>query len=208
MGVHTPAPGWYPDPDGTGIQRYWNGIAWTDHKFAPAPRPPELPKKQKWLFLGLVIAGILVLAVVETMMKGSDTEYTDVSGNVPGTGGTHADTTAVGTGVPVRDGQFEFVVRAVSNQRGYVTVSMSVTNIGDEAQTFFPQNQKLIDTAGRTFRADTMAAYDFNKDGIVELSPGLRTQIVVPFKAPPGTQFTAVELHESTFSGGATVSLG
>jgi hypothetical protein len=89
----------------------------------------------------------------------------------------------------------------VSNQRGYVTISMSVTNIGDKAQTFFPQNQKLIDTAGRTFEADTMAAYDFNKDGIIELNPGLGTQIVVPFKAPPGTQFTAVELHGSTLSG-------
>jgi hypothetical protein len=208
MGVHTPAPGWYPDPDGTGMPRYWNGMAWTDHKVAPAPCSPELPKKQKWLFLGGVIAGILVLAAVGAMMKGSDTEYTAASGHVPGTGGTHADTTAVGTGVPVRDGKFEFVVWGVSNQRGYATVSMSVTNIGDEAQTFFPQNQKLIDTAGRTFDADTMAAYDFNKDGIVELNPGLGTQIVVPFKAPPGTQFTAVELHGSTLSGGATVSLG
>ena len=44
-----PAPGWYPDPSGTGI-RYWNGQQWTDHynprgmvagpaRRAPAPAP-------------------------------------------------------------------------------------------------------------------------------------------------------------------------
>ncbi|GAS97209.1 uncharacterized protein RMCC_4175 [Mycolicibacterium canariasense] len=34
----TPA-GWYPDPDGTGGQRYWDGTAWTEHQ-APAQQPP------------------------------------------------------------------------------------------------------------------------------------------------------------------------
>lgn len=39
----TPA-GWYPDPDGTGGQRYWDGAAWTEHR-APAqtPTPPPEP---------------------------------------------------------------------------------------------------------------------------------------------------------------------
>jgi hypothetical protein len=48
MGAYSP-PGWYPDPVGTGMQRYWDGIAWTDVKVAPAPPPTAgLPKKQKW----------------------------------------------------------------------------------------------------------------------------------------------------------------
>jgi hypothetical protein len=39
----TPA-GWYPDPDGSGGQRYWDGIIWTEHRFPAAPAaPPPAP---------------------------------------------------------------------------------------------------------------------------------------------------------------------
>jgi hypothetical protein len=37
----TPA-GWYPDPDGSGGQRYWDGSAWTEHR-APATPEPAAP---------------------------------------------------------------------------------------------------------------------------------------------------------------------
>jgi hypothetical protein len=32
-------PGWYPDPAGTGAQRYWDGTQWTEHA-APGAAPP------------------------------------------------------------------------------------------------------------------------------------------------------------------------
>src|SRR6185312_9265795 len=32
----TPA-GWYPDPDGSGGQRYWDGSTWTEHRAPAAP---------------------------------------------------------------------------------------------------------------------------------------------------------------------------
>src|SRR3981081_2553752 len=41
----TPA-GWYPDPDGSGGQRYWDGSAWTEHQapgIATTPEPSEPP---------------------------------------------------------------------------------------------------------------------------------------------------------------------
>ena len=34
----TPA-GWYPDPDGSGGQRYWDGSAWTEHRSPATPEP-------------------------------------------------------------------------------------------------------------------------------------------------------------------------
>jgi hypothetical protein len=38
----TPA-GWYPDPDGSGGQRYWDGSAWTEHRAPAAPPLSEQP---------------------------------------------------------------------------------------------------------------------------------------------------------------------
>ena len=38
----TPA-GWYPDPDGSGGQRYWDGSQWTEHRSPAAPEPTEPP---------------------------------------------------------------------------------------------------------------------------------------------------------------------
>lgn len=47
----TPA-GWYPDPDGTGGQRYWDGTAWTEHQAPtqqpPAPAPPAEEPTSSW----------------------------------------------------------------------------------------------------------------------------------------------------------------
>ena len=36
----TPA-GWYPDPDGSGGQRYWDGSVWTEHRSPATPEPAE-----------------------------------------------------------------------------------------------------------------------------------------------------------------------
>lgn len=33
-------PGWYPDPMGSGAERYWDGIAWSEHFTRPAQPAP------------------------------------------------------------------------------------------------------------------------------------------------------------------------
>jgi hypothetical protein len=47
----TPA-GWYPDPDGAGGQRYWDGSAWTEHRSpgaqpTPEPSEPAAPSEER-----------------------------------------------------------------------------------------------------------------------------------------------------------------
>ena len=37
------SPGWYPDPNAPGGQRWWDGSQWTDHVQAAATAPPGVP---------------------------------------------------------------------------------------------------------------------------------------------------------------------
>jgi len=39
-----PAAGWYPDPDSSGLQRYWDGSTWTD-KAMPADAPVSTTRR-------------------------------------------------------------------------------------------------------------------------------------------------------------------
>jgi hypothetical protein len=73
------------------------------------------------------------------------------------------------------------------------------------------QNQKLIDSAGRQYASDSSAAV-FNPSNMVtvmDMNPGFTIDDVkVPFDVPPGTPITAVEVHDSAFSGGTRVTVG
>jgi uncharacterized RDD family membrane protein YckC len=45
-GTGAPA-NWYPDPEGRGGHRYWDGTTWTEH-WAPPPPPPPRPPYANW----------------------------------------------------------------------------------------------------------------------------------------------------------------
>jgi hypothetical protein len=42
-----PAAGWYPDPSGSGRQRWWNGQAWTED-YSPAVQPAPAGPAAGW----------------------------------------------------------------------------------------------------------------------------------------------------------------
>ncbi|ORV99693.1 hypothetical protein AWC13_09900 [Mycobacterium kubicae] len=165
-----------------------------------------------WVLLAVVVlffggCGVLILAV------GSS-----VNSNHHAT-----DATTANVGQEVRDGKFAFVVKNVrtSKQEGlstargeFVILTMTVTNIGQQPQSFFVQNQKLVDTAGKEYAADSMAALEMNRSEngdnnsmLTDMNPGFTVTVLVPFDVPPGTTFKAVELHDSVFSDGAKVKL-
>ena len=88
--------------------------------------------------------------------------------------------------------------------------ALTVANIGDEAQYFDGSSQKLHDSAGRAFSADTAAAIylDESNSFLNQINPGLTVEGIVVFDVPADATLTTAELHDSAFSGGVTVALG
>ncbi|WP_435201875.1 DUF4352 domain-containing protein [Janibacter sp. GS2] len=130
---------------------------------------------------------------------------------------------APGVGSPVRDGKFEFTVTKVETgvsevgseyltetaDGQFVLVHITVKNIGDEAQTLFDSEQKLIDAQGRSFATDSTASIfmEDNDVWINEINPGNTVEGTLVYDMPAGAQPTQIELHDSMFSGGVTVSV-
>lgn len=129
-----------------------------------------------------------------------------------------------GIGDAARDGKFEFVVESVEPgvasvgddflqekaQGQFVLVEISVTNIGEEAQTMFDSEQKIIDTQGRTFEANSSAAISIEGNSdvwLTDVNPGNTATGTMVFDMPKGSTPASIELHDSMFSDGVTVSL-
>ncbi|MEV4322384.1 DUF4352 domain-containing protein [Microbispora rosea] len=124
----------------------------------------------------------------------------------------------------VKDGKFAFKVSKVEKglsqvgegftvskaQGQYVLIHLTVKNIGDEAQMFSDSAQKLIDAKGRTFDADSGAAALGLKGSnafLNNINPGNSVNGILLFDVPKDVKLKAVELHDSLFSDGVTVSL-
>ncbi|WP_346619215.1 DUF4352 domain-containing protein [Blastococcus montanus] len=128
-----------------------------------------------------------------------------------------------GIGEPAADGKFNFVVNGVdcsttqignqylntTAQGQFCIVDVTITNIGDKAQSFFGDNAKLFNAQGQEFSADSGAGMYLEDSSSLyeEINPGNTLNSKVIFDVPAGTTPTAIELHDSSFSGGVTVDL-
>jgi hypothetical protein len=127
-----------------------------------------------------------------------------------------------GIGDAVRDGQFEFVVSAVTcghdeivngilraqAQGQYCVVEMRVTNAGDEARHFADGNQRAFSPGGQQFAADTNAGVVANGSGAAVfnvINPGNWVEAKVVFDIPVTATISVVELHDSSLSGGVRI---
>ena len=130
-----------------------------------------------------------------------------------------------GIGTKVRDGKFEFVVSSVKcgiakvgaseylqkkAQGQFCAVSMKITNIGDEPQSMFADNQYAYDAKDRKLSADSSASiYDDSSQVLwEEINPGNSVKGKVYFDIPKGAKITKLELHDSAFSGGVDLKVG
>ncbi len=128
---------------------------------------------------------------------------------------------APGVGDAVRDGDFEFTVNEVQTgltsigegfteetpQGQFVLIDITVTNIGDKGTALLDSNQVLIDEQGR--QHNTSSASMWLEEGLWldEINPGNSVSGVLLYDIPTDAVPTTLELHDSMFSGGVTVTL-
>jgi hypothetical protein len=127
-------------------------------------------------------------------------------------------------GDPVRDGQFEFVVRSVDcgarsvgdgigRQAAlgqFCLVGLRVENTGREGRTFGGGQQFLFDDQGNRHDPD-LGATAGRGDGRLlstHLNPGQRLEGTLVYDVPDPVALARVELHDGPFSGGISVELG
>lgn len=196
---------------------------------APVPPagygPVPQKKRKKWPW---IVGGIVAVFVIASVAGGGDDEKpstpakTDTAATQVDAPVVEDETAAMNT--PVRDGKFEFVVTGVETgistlgdnpylakeaQGQFVIVTMTVSNISDQPKSLSPSDQKLVDEQGRTFGPDTSAALNLESDVPIwdQINPGNTVTMPVVFDMPVDAVPTAIELHDSMFSNGVTVSL-
>lgn len=79
--MSSPMPGWYPDPENPGRQRFWDGQHWTEARAYPAsevgatqPSPTQQPSGSgawPWV-IGLIILGAILLGAAYLITRPTD----------------------------------------------------------------------------------------------------------------------------------------
>ena len=194
-----PPPGWgVPRPPGSRRRR---GRVRLPGWSAPPPRR----RRGRRL---LVAVGVLALVAVAANLGQAD----------------RGERGPAGLGDPVRDGQFEFVVRSVacgarSVGQGpaakralaqFCLVELRVENTGTEGRTFGGGGQYLFDDAGKRHDPDLDATVRHGDGRLLSthLNPGQRLEGTLVYDVPDPVDLARVELHDGPFSGGASVALG
>lgn len=200
--------------------------------YPPQPYPaPQAGKKKKWPWILGAFVVLLIIILAATSGGGSEeADTTADSGASTATGqgdpgGVDGEDAAAGLNTPVRDGKFEFVVTGVEPgltsvgdnpylteeaQGQFVVVTMTVKNTSDQPQSFSPTGQKLFDAENRSFEPDTTAQIALGGSDIPvwdNINPGNAVTVKLVYDMPAGATPASIELHDSMFSGGASVNL-
>lgn len=182
--------------------------------------------KKKRIIFPLILLVIIVISVASNSGKnGSDTAATNTSGETSSESKDASGETKLPViGEAVTDGKFTFTVTGIecgiasvgdefagaTAQGQYCRVAVTILNSGKEPQTMFADNQKLFDTEGREFSPDTSAMIwdgDNGKAWMEEINPGNTLNGALLFDLPAAATPSTIELHDSAFSKGVTVSL-
>jgi hypothetical protein len=197
----------------------------------PPPRKRRRGLKVTFAFIGGVIA-LIVIGSIASAFGGSKSGTSTGTSTGAGTGNSSAaqgaGSSVAGIGDPVRDGKFQFTVLKVTHAKSvgdaslglgdtaqgrFTIVTLKVTNIGSEKQTLDDSSQYLYDASGRKFSADSAVDIDLsglNGQGstwLNDINPGNTVRGRIAFDMPARDKAVKIELHDSMFSNGVTVTL-
>jgi hypothetical protein len=183
-------------------------------------------KKKNWFARHKVLTVILVLFLLigfGSALGGGDKTTTDNKESTKQE--TKKDTKAeIGLNQPANDGKFEFTVTGIkcgtasvgSNQfltkaaQGqFCLLNVTVKNVGNEKQSLFSTNQKLL-AGDKEYSADDTATIYNAPNGTSwysDINPGNSVTGAIVFDVPKDVTPTHAELHDSAFSGGVKVKL-
>ena len=176
---------------------------------APTAKPAEeRPRKRRrrWWTRKRVLVPLGLLVAVVLLANRDDTTRPPASGSQ--------------LGMPVRDGNIQFVVssvrcgvpevgsglvkRTASGQ--FCLADVRATNVKRDARTLYEPFQKLVDSAGRKHSADITMRVVFRDQTIWDkIQPGEQVRGTMVFDIPKNVSATALELHDGIASGGVTV---
>lgn len=199
--------------------------------FPPAPVPAK-SRKWPWILGGFV--GLMLIGCMSVIASGGGSAPTTGPATTEGpaaeaAAGAKTEKATTKTETPglnqaVRDGKFEFTVTGVKcgvgrvgsslvgqqAQGQFCLISLTIKNIGNEAQAFADSVQKAYDAKGTEYSVDSSAALYANGESQVlftEINPGNTVKGKLVFDIPKGTKLTELDLHDSIFSGGVRVAL-
>jgi len=185
--------------------------------------------KKNWFVKHKILTVILVLILLAAIGGASGSNKT--ANNATTTSKTSTTTAKKSTaqtakiGEPARDGKFEFVVQSVqcnvmsvgdnpyltkTPQGQFCLLDVTVKNIGNEKQSLFSENQKLMDSSNKQYSADdqaTIYAAPNSATWYSDINPGNSVEGKIVFDLPKSVTPTIAELHDSAYSGGVKVNL-
>jgi hypothetical protein len=188
--------------------------------------------KANWFKKHKILTGILIfitlVAIVSALGGGNNNTSTN-SGTTDNklASSSSADSESkkeTGIGQPAQDGKFEFIVKSLQcgvesvgdnpyltkkAQGQYCLLDLTVKNIGNEKQSLFSSNQKLLNGDVEYSADDTATLYASpdSSSWYNDINPGNSVEGKIVFDVPKEVTPTVAELHDSAFSNGVKVSL-